>query len=782
MCEIIFILILINVVVESCSEMLQWWNNDSLLKADAHKFDFHGTEDSKRDVRRDSKKSVDEGALREWSFRVRVDCLSPGEIVGVTGNTKALGHWDCDRMLLLKRDSNEENFWVGKAELPVNMNVEYRYCTCIVVEPEISKLPKRQYVIRRWESFSPRIIKTADDFVEVSETFGYYNGKEYNIAKGWLTCASIIHLKLFNNPIQLWKRKLQERKIYVKVTPVNLTKARDSHLNSIVDDTLSLETFEEHSDLWPITEIAVLNDADHQFRSQEQFGRVYNEGDYMIFQINVLAPDTIAYLIDFYTYSSRCEASDPPYHIGFTCILPSVMKTSEGQVVVPITSVKHQPIGQITVEYLIVKPIADYSCTMQQSMQTNWKDSWTGLDVGHRGVGSSFELEQHKCADVRENTIASLKSAASHGADFVEFDVQLSRDLVPVIYHDFYVSISMKKKKDADESEMLQLPLKELSVDQLHLLKLYHVEEGRNRNSKFFNEDLEEHQPFPTLKNALEVLDTSVGFNVELKWTMKRADGTFELNHPFDLNLFVDSVLKDVLNYAGPRPIVFSCFHPDICTMIQLKQNKYPVVFLTQCITPKYLAYYDPRCLTVAMAVHFAVSTNILGINVHTEELLRDSSQINLVRAANLVLFCWGEDNNNPDTIKCLKEMGLHGIIYDKIDKYSNKEVKESIFRLEARESERIRFKEAAEKAERESNASNVPPESASKDDREPDFKSYVLDMDKVHAVSTRVSGSTMSGLSIWSVDEFGNTDGDQRSSAPVYDFQSGTTRRDSKQ
>ena len=31
------------------------------------------------------------------------------------------------------------------------------------------------------------------------------------------------------------------------------------------------------------------------------------------------------------------------------------------------------------------------------------------------------------------------------GADFVEFDVQLSRDLVPVVYHDFIVGLTLKK-------------------------------------------------------------------------------------------------------------------------------------------------------------------------------------------------------------------------------------------------------------------------------------------------------------------------------------------------
>ena len=43
---------------------------------------------------------------------------------------------------------------------------------------------------------------------------------------------------------------------------------------------------------------------------------------------------------------------------------------------------------------------------------------------------------------MRENTIASLKYAHAHGADMVEFDVQLSKDKIPVIYHDFELCTS----------------------------------------------------------------------------------------------------------------------------------------------------------------------------------------------------------------------------------------------------------------------------------------------------------------------------------------------------
>lgn len=46
----------------------------------------------------------------------------------------------------------------------------------------------------------------------------------------------------------------------------------------------------------------------------------------------------------------------------------------------------------------------------------------------------------------------------------------------------------------------------------------------------------------------------------------------------------------------------------------------------------------------------------------------RDISQVNLAKDLGLILFCWGDDNNCKDTIKYLKEKGLHAIIFDKVD------------------------------------------------------------------------------------------------------------------
>ena len=64
-----------------------------------------------------------------------------------------------------------------------------------------------------------------------------------------------------------------------------------------------------------------------------------------------------------------------------------------------------------------------------------------------------------------------MKNAALHGADMVEFDVQLSQDLIPVVYHDFELLASIVNKK-GDQQMMVQMPLKNLTLDQLQQLKV----------------------------------------------------------------------------------------------------------------------------------------------------------------------------------------------------------------------------------------------------------------------------------------------------------------------
>lgn len=277
-----------------------------------------------------------------------------------------------------------------------------------------------------------------------------------------------------------------------------------------------------------------------------------------------------------------------------------------------------------------ITPLPSYvQLTLQQSYSRYWNSKLTGLEVGHRGAGTSFKPTTSTDTTIRENTIASLKRAAEHGADMVEFDVQLSKDLIPVIYHDYLVYVSLKRKKEIDAHDMLELPMSELTHEQLKHLKVYHVVEGKLRQAKFFDEHLDEHQPFPTLADALDAIDEDVGFNIEVKWNQKLADGSMEVDRiNKNRNLYLDCILDVVLSKAGRRRIVFSCFDADICTMLRMKQNLYPVMFLTIGVTDRFSQYYDPRCNTIASAVFNACATELLGVVAHTEDLLRDSTQV----------------------------------------------------------------------------------------------------------------------------------------------------------
>ncbi|XP_031763765.1 glycerophosphocholine phosphodiesterase GPCPD1 isoform X2 [Galleria mellonella] len=609
--------------------------------------------------------AVHEVTSQEWIFTVSAPDVGPKEKVFLTGNTAELGEWDFNRMVPLEQQS-ETNLWSKTIKIPNTSDVLYRYVICIPTE-------ENDVIVRNWETnIHPRVIKDST-LHPVEDVFGAYDGK-HNISTGWLTTQTLIQFKFAKNPLHL-KSRLNGRLMNIKVTPVKLSFGTEPQVE---DSSLSTDTMDVEMPAGVFVEVSTLDNDPSvcRLRAQEQFGSEYKPNDILLINIMTPNPLGLAYLVDFYSYSSRASAEDPPCHIGYTYILPNMFKPSEGTLELPVTcNVKHRPLGTVNFDYLIIRPLPEKLCDLQVSYAKHWDPSWTGLEVGHRGLGASFKTKEGN--SIRENTIASLKKAAASGADLLEFDVQLSKDMIPVIYHDYHVCISMKRKKEVEHTEMLELPVKDLTLEHLQKLKVYHLVEGRNHEILFFDEDLEEHQPFPTLEDALKNIDSHVGFNVELKWTMEMGDGTFELNNPFDMNTYVDKILEVVLKHAGERRIVFSGFNPDICTMVRQKQNKYPVMFLTVGITNKYPAYRDPRCLSIPAAVQHAVSSDILGVVVHTEDLLRDPTQVKLATDAGLVIFCWGDDNNDKNTIKRLKEMGLHAVIYDKLDQYTTKEVKD---------------------------------------------------------------------------------------------------------
>lgn len=303
------------------------------------------------------------GFKRDWIFRVQVPNLEKNEVVYVVGNLPELGAWNHNQAILMSQEHNsrrespalsdnnssedfynddgcegtatdsifdsEENFRDGrifsqKVALPVDVDIEFRYFIAVICQSNSTKNSAKTMIIRRWEThMTPRIISKNipsnfdNDILPEPDKFGYHNNY-YKVERGWLTDETVIQFKLFNNPIKLWKNRLQNRKVHIKMTPVNLVRHNSVELQQFggdcVDDSLSMDTQDiiDQPAFTSITEIAVMNDEEAKFKSQEQFGRPYNEDEFVIFNVAVRYTDTIVsfHVERFFikaSYTQLCE-------------------------------------------------------------------------------------------------------------------------------------------------------------------------------------------------------------------------------------------------------------------------------------------------------------------------------------------------------------------------------------------------------------------------------------------------------------------------------------------
>ncbi|KAH1172721.1 glycerophosphocholine phosphodiesterase GPCPD1 [Mauremys mutica] len=604
------------------------------------------------------------------TFEVRGTSVH-GEVFAICGSCSALGNWNPQTAVVLQADDADGTLWKTTVELTRGVAVQYRYFKGCFLEPKTIDGPC-QVIIHKWEThLQPRSITPLENDITVDDgQFGIHNGVQ-TLDSGWLSCQTEIRLRLHYSekpPVSISKNKFKNSRFRVKLTLEGLEEDHD-------DDNQDKTVAQKMSNT---LEISLISDTEYKSRhSQPECGYGLQPDRWTEYSIQTMEPDNLELVFDFFEedLSERVLQGDElPGHVGTACLLSSMIAElgkSAGILTLPIMSrSSRKTIGKVRVDYIIIKPISGYSCDMKASYAKYWRPRST-IDVGHRGAGNSTTTT--KLAKVQENTVASLRNAASHGAAFVEFDVHLSKDHVPVVYHDLTCCMAMKKKYDAEPLELFEIPVKELSYDQLQLLKLAHVTalKLKDHNASFKGEEspASENQPFPSLQTVLESLPEDVGFNIEIKWICQQRDGKWDgnLSTYFDMNLFLDIILKTILENAGRRRIIFSSFDADICTMVRQKQNKYPVLFLTQGTSEIYPELMDLRSRTTPIAMSFAQFENLLGINVHTEDLLRDPSYIQEAKSKGLVIFCWGDDTNDPENRKKLREYGINGLIYDRI-------------------------------------------------------------------------------------------------------------------
>ena len=359
--------------------------------------------------------------------------------------------------------------------------------------------------------------------------------------------------------------------------------------------------------------------------------------------------------------------------------------TLQGDVTVPIIAANTlEVIGSVNFNFLIITPFAHPNMIITEN-QTYWKSVASTMVIGHRGLGKNEGAR--KSLQLGENTIQSFVAAANLGAQYVEFDVQLTKDHVPVIYHDFLVSETgidapvhtltleqflhvnsgrpsrpsrppspelrdkrLQKTKSQDQRRHRSMSVDlatDSTVDMTERMK--HTrdfkQKGYKGNSGHFIQ-----APFTTLEEMFKTLDEHLGFNIEMKYPMLHESEEQEMDtYAVELNSFVDTVLTKVYDLARKRPVIFSSFNPDICLLLSFKQPSIPILFLTDAGT---CPVGDVRASSLQEAIRFASRWNLLGVVSAAEPLVLCPRLVKVVKESGLVCVSYGTLNNDEEKVK----------------------------------------------------------------------------------------------------------------------------------
>ncbi|KAG6556028.1 hypothetical protein Mapa_001968 [Marchantia paleacea] len=276
--------------------------------------------------------------------------------------------------------------------------------------------------------------------------------------------------------------------------------------------------------------------------------------------------------------------------------------------------------------------------------------------IGHRGCGKNNALsigDTPGCRlSIRENTIKSFNLAASNGADYVEFDVQVTKDNHPVLFHDDLIlsEDQASRIRDLTLEEFLSFgPQKEQGKIGKNL-----VRKSADGVVKAWSATLEDS--LCTLKDAFENVQPSLGFNIEMKFHDTEETSESEYRRS------IIAVLADMEKYANGRKIYFSSFHPEAAIILRQEQSTYPVFFLT-CGGEH--TYADARRNSVEAAINLCKENGLQGVVTEVLPILKKPDLAKKVKEAGLSLLTYGDYNNVAEALAQQYTCGVDGIIVD---------------------------------------------------------------------------------------------------------------------
>ncbi|KAM7269744.1 hypothetical protein ACFE04_025241 [Oxalis oulophora] len=240
--------------------------------------------------------------------------------------------------------------------------------------------------------------------------------------------------------------------------------------------------------------------------------------------------------------------------------------------------------------------------------------------IGHRGSGMNMlQSPDQRMKSMKENSILSFNAAAKFPLDFIEFDVQVTKDDYPIIFHDNFI---LSQHKDS----IVEKRVTELTLAQF--MSYGPQKEPENMGKPLFRK-------------------TKDGRIFE--WKVEKDDPLCTLQ-------------EVVYDSAKERPIMFSSFQPNAALLMRKLQNIYPVFFLTNGGNEIYV---DIRRNSLEEAIKLCLDGGLQGLVCEVKSIFRNPTTVLAIKESNLSLLTYGQLNNVPEVAYMQHQMGIEGVIVD---------------------------------------------------------------------------------------------------------------------
>ncbi|KAF7682443.1 Glycerophosphocholine phosphodiesterase GPCPD1 [Astathelohania contejeani] len=230
--------------------------------------------------------------------------------------------------------------------------------------------------------------------------------------------------------------------------------------------------------------------------------------------------------------------------------------------------------------------------------------------IGHRGSGMTDEKDYiSKNPIIRENTIPSFNKAFTDGASWIEFDVQITSDKIPIIYHDFLYKETKIPIHKIKSSEWCRTP----------------------ENT--------------TLDRLFKECDSKMGFNIEIKYPTEEEITVLNLSGIIDIPEYVNKIFE-VLEKYPERKIFVSSFHLGVLAYTREFYPNYPLFLISE----KQFNVDDMNALQLAgVVMPYALAKDMI---------------LKTIKEKGLIVLIY---DVNDKTFKCSWELGADGIIADDV-------------------------------------------------------------------------------------------------------------------